>query len=512
IKKFLMKTYRYLFLLAFVGVISCKKSDLELYPYNQIETENAFKTEADVTLAVNGMYAGLRSTSNSTYFVNGIWNILADVLSDNLIVNVSGPGRLTLRTYGNWQYTGEGTYQLFTDGYIIARRANAILENIDKMPDGAFKNNAKGEALAVRAMTYFDMARVYSKTYQNANATDWTVPYVTSTDPTILPPTEPVHGFYDKVIGDLESAKNLIGSDNGLYRMNKLTVSALLSRVYFYKGDFTKCIEASNDALGANPSLPARSDFGSIWKDAEANGNTAPYLGVYFKIRNTKTDNINNIGVNYYQPIANNSVPGGYEVKSEYVVPNDFRQLFAANDIRTTTYLYTGIQAGKQFHHVIKYGGRASSILGTDPSGTNPVGVVDYKVIRTAEVLLNRAEAYYRATPSNPAAALADLQALKKARYSGYLESDDAGLTGQLLLNEILLQRRLELAFEGDRFWDLKRRNQGIARSKTIGDLADGTGVPYIFTDLPAGDHRFQLPFPQREINFNTNIKQNPDY
>jgi starch-binding outer membrane protein, SusD/RagB family len=85
-------------------------------------------------------------------------------------------------------------------------------------------------------------------------------------------------------------------------------------------------------------------------------------------------------------------------------------------------------------------------------------------------------------------------------------------LSGQALLNEILLQRRLELAFEGDRFWDLKRRNQGIERDAVKGDLANGGGTPYIFTSLPAGDHRWNLPYPQREINFNPNMKQNPDY
>jgi hypothetical protein len=70
----------------------------------------------------------------------------------------------------------------------------------------------------------------------------------------------------------------------------------------------------------------------------------------------------------------------------------------------------------------------------------------------------------------------------------------------------------LELAFEGDRFWDLKRRNLPVERDGSKGERADGSGTPYVFTTLPAGDHRFQLPFPQTEVNFNTNLKQNPGY
>jgi hypothetical protein len=70
----------------------------------------------------------------------------------------------------------------------------------------------------------------------------------------------------------------------------------------------------------------------------------------------------------------------------------------------------------------------------------------------------------------------------------------------------------LELAFEGDRFWDLKRRNLPVERDGSKGERADGSGTPYVFASLPAGDHRFQLPFPQTEVNFNTNLKQNPGY
>lgn len=475
-----------------VAATSCKKTELDLFPYNQIETEQAFNTEADVTLAINGMYAGLKTSGS--YYVTGIWNIVADALADNVIINQTG--RLTLKTYGEWRYTGENTFGLFSGGYTIVRRANAILENIDKFPDGAFKDNTKGEALALRALVYFDMSRVYGKTYLNASATDSLMPYVTSTDPTIMPAKEPVHDFYDKVITDLELAKTLIGTTNGIYRLNRIAVSGLLSRVYLYKGDWAACITASNDALGATPNLPSRADFPSIWIDNDPSDDPqAGSLGVLFKVRNTSLDNINGQGVNYYQAVGN-----PLQKKSEYVVEYNLNQLFLPSDIRTTTYIETSEFNGKDYNHVVKYNGRAG----------DPAGVLDGKAIRTAEVLLNRAEAYFR--NSNEASALDDLQLLKSNRYAAYDPATDDGLAGQSLLEEILLQRRLELAFEGDRFWDLKRRNQPVVRDGTKGELADGSGTPYVFTTLPAGDHRFQLPFPQTEVNFNTNLKQTPGY
>lgn len=484
-----------------ISLGSCKKSKLELFPYNQIETSQAFNTETDVTLAINGMYAGLRTSGS--YFVTGVWNILADVLADNLISDKSGPGRGTMLTYAEWRYTGQNTFGLFAGGYTIVRRANAILENMDKFTDGAFKNNAKGEALALRALVYFDMSRVYGKTYQNASNTDSVMPYITSTDPDIKPAKEPVKGFYDKVIADLELAKTLIGTTNGIYRLNKSAVSGLLSRVYLYKGDWANCITASTDALGATPVLPSRANFPGIWQDAASNA------GVLFKVRNSTQDNQNAQGVNYFQTIAAAAPTPHLERKSEYVVDYDFNQLFTPTDIRTSTYIETSIFNGSIYNHVIKYYRRPNG------SAYDPDGVVDGKVLRTAEVLLNRMEAYYMS--SNTTAALADLLALKAQRYSPYdptvaTGNGDENLSGAALLNEIYLQRRLELAFEGDRFWDLKRRNLPVSRNPVTGDKADGTGVPYVFTSLPVGSNKFQLPYPQSEINFNTNLKQNPGY
>jgi starch-binding outer membrane protein, SusD/RagB family len=473
-----MKKLIYIFSGLLIVSTGCKKEQLQLYPYNQIETSQAFNTEADVTLAVNGMYEGIRSSGS--YYV-GTWNIMGDVLADNLVLNQQG--RLSLRTFYQWQYNGDNTLGLFAGGYTVVRRANAILENIDKFPAGTFRDNAKAEALAVRAMTYFDMSRVYSKTYTNASDADVTIPYVTTTDPAITPGMEPVKGFYNKVVADLQQASELVGTANGIYRFNKTSVQAILSRVLLYKGDYAGVITAATAAAGATPNVGDITTFPSIWTDATS-------AGVLLKIRNTTVDNINTPGVNYYQSV-------GGEIKSEYLVDYGFYQQFASNDVRKNTYIRTSVFNGVNYNNVIKWAGRG---------GTNPAGVLDGKVIRTAEVLLNRAEAYYRS--GNEASALADLRLLKKNRYTGYV---DETLSGQALLDEILRQRRLELAFEGDRFWDLKRRNEPVQRSAN-GDKADGTGTAPLFRTLAAGDYHFNLPMPQSEVNFNSNIKQNPGY
>jgi starch-binding outer membrane protein, SusD/RagB family len=486
-----MKKYIIQILVLSISLVSCKKDELDLLPYNQIETEQAFNTEADANLALNGMYFGLRASGS---YYQGTWSIFGEVTSDNVLI--SQAGRLSQQTNHNWQYTPDNTYALFGGGYTIARRANAILANADKLTGSSqtYLNNLKAQAYACRAMIYFDMSRIYSKPLASATAADSTIPYITSLDATILPAKESVASFYKKVIDDLNLANNLITTStagNGVGRFSKLAVNGLLSRVYLYAGNWDSCIAASNRALAPGTTLPSITAFANMWVDvnpsssAGANGSD----GVLFKIVNTLLDNINTLGTNYYQTVG-----GG--VRSEYVVDYSFRQLFLPTDVRTNTYIRTSPFNGVDQHHVIKYAGKTGF----------PVGVVDAKVLRTAEVLLNRAEAYYRS--GNVLAALADLNLLKTNRYTGYT---NATLVGQALLDEILLQRRLELAFEGDRFWDLKRRNEPVQRS-TFGDRADGSGTAAQFSTLAAGSYKFNIPIPQSEINFNTNLKQNPGY
>ena len=132
-------------------------------------------------------------------------------------------------------------------------------------------------------------------------------------------------------------------------------------------------------------------------------------------------------------------------------------------------------------------------------------GRVDIKVLRAAEVVLNKAEAQYELNQG--ANALATLNTLRDVRYSSYT----GGESGQALEDAIQFERRVELSFEGHRFFDLKRRGEAVVRSNN-GDIQDGSGTPPEFLTLPAGDFKFQLPIPIDEINANSNMDQNSGY
>jgi hypothetical protein len=129
---------------------------------------------------------------------------------------------------------------------------------------------------------------------------------------------------------------------------------------------------------------------------------------------------------------------------------------------------------------------------------TSAMGDVPY--MRAAEMYLIEAEA--RARLNDAAGASRVLFDLVKARDPNYVQSTR---TGDALVNEILLQRRIELWGEGHRFFDLKRTNAPLNRNGT-----NAIPAVVLLFDVPAGDVRWEFVFPRREINANPAIVQNP--
>ncbi len=143
----------------------------------------------------------------------------------------------------------------------------------------------------------------------------------------------------------------------------------------------------------------------------------------------------------------------------------------------------------RQLYELGTKGRGAQNVETTKFLGKNgTINLDNVPVIRISEMYLNRAEAYYRL--GKEADAIKDLNTIRTR--AGLTEK--AGLTGAALLDEIIRQRRLELAFEGHRFWDLKRLGRDIVK------------LP---TNLPFTDYRVLPRIPISEINNNKNLKQN---
>jgi hypothetical protein len=473
------KIFKFITIVSLLFFVSCEEGDLSPQPADEFTPDTFYQTPNDFLSAARGMYSGMIAGA----YYGGSMISRPDILADNAIL--AQRGRLTNRLFFEWRYVPNSAWEMMTNVYLVTNRANRIITSIDNLPAGTERNNFLGEAKAVRAFVLLDAARVYSKIpTQSGDALESLgMNIVESIDPTFQELRPTVQETYDFIVSELEEAKTLIGNDNGNTRFTKDGVNALLSRVYLYTGQYDLAVARANDVTTPTAT---RTEFSDIWTDSNA-------AGVILKIDQDRNLDGITVGVEWSQSGDGGLIP-------EYSAPNSFFSLYDNTDIRQTAYFDLLPDSNNDLYNAItKYFGEAGQVN----------GIVDPKLIRKAEVLLNKAEAQFRSPNFSDAEALATLDELRSNRYAGFVSP---GESGQDLLDAILLERRLELAYESHRFFDLKRLGLPVERLPNEGEFFDGTGTPAERTTLPAGDDRFQLPISQNEINIFPEYQQNPGY
>ncbi|NCF42288.1 MAG: RagB/SusD family nutrient uptake outer membrane protein [Bacteroidetes bacterium] len=468
-------------LLFVFGLLLVQSCDDELVqnPNDSLSPSDYYTNSSEFEFATRGIYSAFLGGS----YYGGSLLSLPDIMTDNVIL--AQRGRRSNQSFHEWRHSPNLAWGMLYSPYIVTNRANLILNNIDNLEDGADKNNFIGEARAARALALFDMVRVYSKIpTQNGAEESLGLPIITGIDPNVRELRPNVADSYQFIKDELEAAKSLINTDNGVGRLNKEVVSALLSRVYLYMGEYQNAVNSANEVT---TSISSFSEVTQVWKDASE-------AGVLFKIDQDRNLDGVSIGVEWSQSTANN------EVVPEYVVSFELNNLYQSTDARRNAYIANlPDQDGEIYNAIFKMYGETGQ----------QNGVIDPKIIRAAEVALNKAEAHYFL--GQEPQALAALDELRANRYSDYAAGTE---TGSDLIAAIQLERRLELFAEGHRLFDLKRWNLGVSRSATDGEFIDGTGtpVPSAFQNLSAGSHLFQMPIPIAEINVFPDFQQNPGY
>lgn len=481
-------TYCLASLLATSFLVSCDDELNGLQPFTEGNPETFFNSVASFQNGVDGIYAQFWIYYSSSG--SGLQGI-PDILSDNVIL--AQTGRRSNEVYYDFRYNPNtnGAIPLYwSEAYEAVNAANLVIGQIDNLPDGPDKDNILGQALAARAMAHFDLARIYAMIpTQSADANNSPgIVYVKvedgdTGDPFAQPSRETVASNYTEIIGDLERAAGLIGTSNGEGRLNRDAVYAMLSRVYLYNGDYQLAINAANQVTTSIVDAKVDGALIDVYEDTSNAG-----IVIEWSVNTSSESTFSNVGVLYSQTTPPNTV-------SEYVVDYEFYNNLDPNDLRREVIQFDATNLGNNYNAVRKFLGETGQVNGR----------VDIKVLRAAEVLLNKAEAQFELNQT--ANALATLNTLRDARYTSYT----GGESGQALEDAIQYERRVELSFEGHRFFDLKRRGEAIVRSNN-GDIQDGSGTPPEILTLPAGDFRFQFPIPIDEINANPNMAQNPNY
>jgi hypothetical protein len=369
-----------------------------------------------------------------------------------------------------WTYTSadQDLDATWIDIYEVIKRANVILSQIDELqvdPDQEeLKNDIKGEALAIRAMAHLDLYRIYGQRFDESSLA---VPYVT--DPGIFNTPSRATGpeLLSNIEADLLEARDLLIDDGDLFRASVPMVNGMLTRMAVWGEDWDKAITYGEATLNGAPELADDATYVSMFDENELAGENI------FKVA-IVAGNKANIGNNFWVP----SLEAAYFLAAE-----DLTSLYDTTDVRMEVNFR--IENGDQVV-VNKYPGPES----------NP-GICDAKALRTSEVMLNLAEAHYFA--GNEDQARDYLDAVRAARIDNYTS---LGESGDNLIAAIMQEKRKELAFEGFRFYDIKRWREDIIRM-------DCTSVN---CELLSDNFRMIYPIPQSEVFANDNITQNEGY
>ncbi|TDH24079.1 RagB/SusD family nutrient uptake outer membrane protein [Segetibacter sp. 3557_3] len=479
-----MKYFKSIILaLVLLTAASCKKL-IDIKETDFIDDIKAYQTVENVEQAVIGAYAGLQV--EMSYLLNSTF-------SDE--VKTAGEFYNATSTH-EWQYSADDVtirdnFMAVRNYYTIIDRANRVIRAVDKADstrqgDNNLRLKLRGEALFLRAFCHFELFRYYSDNY---NPEGLAMSYMT--EPSLAQQARIKMGeYFPKLIADLAEAKTLLPNNlSDVNRTNRIAASGLQARVALYMRDWTNAVTYSTEYINALPLAP-RATFPGIWTDANT-------LEVAFKLkRNNTTNPYGKIGSLYRGTSANASNIGTVTWAPSSKLWDSYDKV---NDIRFSTYLKDEpllATAGRQTRLVQKYAGTAYATPGEN--------VVDAKVFRTAEMYLIRAEAKAELGSLNgPSSAQSDINELRTARIANY--NPITYNSKQEAIDDIILERFKELAFEGHRFWDLKRRGLPVIRTGT--DAPTPTGAT-----LPAGNFRFLLPIPNSEMQANKLSVQNPGY
>ncbi|MBS9524864.1 RagB/SusD family nutrient uptake outer membrane protein [Litoribacter alkaliphilus] len=481
---------------------------LDVDPRQSIDADGALSSPQAMNAAMNSVYARLRGVTNYGRDLLALSDALADVG-----VTTNNSGRLIQENNNQ----PRAHFNLWQNSYYAINEANLILDALAQGVEGATANQIsawEGEAKFLRALYFFDLVRAYSYIptyiYEPGLVDNGGIPMPLEGSITSevaqnrFSPRTPVNEVYAQIYTDLEDAIRLLSAGGrGPTYASGSAAHALLSRVALYNGDYTKAIAEATAAL-ESPVGTVMSGMGYVdgWR-SEQNPESmfevrfqiaAESIGVNESLQTTYTTLLDLTGSKNRQGgwgdfVPNATVRGFFGLSAVQIgddpADNDDWDVTRNEDYRG--YLYTTgntvRNAGRQIES-IKFASKSGFAYGDN-----------VPVIRKSEMLLNRAEAYY--FNNNPGAALADLNELKAAR--GLTAVD---LSGEALFDEILLERFKEFAFEGHRFFDLKRHGRAIDKRSYLGANAF----------VPADDFRILPPFPQREVDINTNLNQNRGY
>ncbi|MCG8386976.1 MAG: RagB/SusD family nutrient uptake outer membrane protein [Cytophagales bacterium] len=371
--------------------------------------------------------------------------------------------------------------------YIIINQVNVILEYFDEYSffTDQERSQLQAELLTLRAFAHYLVAIHYAQNYHyTADASHLGIVYNTTTLAlgVDFPARLTLSGTYDFIKADLDAAlasytdNTLLSTEPAYAYFNRMSTQALYARIALQMNDWEQARAFSNEVITTSGVVLATTgNYISEWELDED-----PVSEVILEFSAPRNSD-GNVSSSISEHFIYNS-PTNY---SDYVASGDLLDLYDTADIRSNMFLEIYLatfsnqeQTAMPYYFTKKFQGNAGTTC-----------------IRLSEMYLNRAEANARL--NNPGEALADLNTIRE-------RANLAPLTGtEDILNEIFLERRRELAFEGHLLFDILRYKKDVTRDQ--GCLSQLCNLSY-------PSHYFILPIPFSSTGLNENIVQNDGY
>ncbi len=525
-----MKKFKYIFSMIFIslGMVSCTEKFLDAVPNDQLSGATFWKTESDINMALAGAYRG---------WDNGMDVAMRDAMTDN---------DYSWLTVTGYQQVGNGTVnaQNISIGnggrvfsYVQIRKYNSFLENIEGMTiDAALKEKLKSEVRFLRAYNYFLKAMFYGD-----------MPLITKTIPSSeLPARTPVAQIHAFILDELDKISKILPIQNNITakgRMTRGSALALKARLELYMGKYADAMASSKAVIdmGVYELYP---NYEQLFY-RQNKGNNKEAIAEIQHILNDYSTSIPWQRLpawkgGYSENAVSRSMVEEYETKNGLTIAQDpaYDPLdpFSNRDPRLAMSIaypgstwfgriYTALDP--QFGGVtnadyyLNDGSKAAQMSKKylDPAIQNAERQnfdAPIMVIRLAEMFLTYAEA---AVESGQNLTLG-LDYLNRVRTR-------AGQINASVLTRALVrrERRVELAFEGLRYFDIKRWDLGPTVmsgqfqgsrlgtvNQTTGKVTWGTGYIVVENRTFYPLRKYLLPIPQSEMDVNSKMVQNPGY
>ena len=440
-------------------LLSCS---LDEEVFSNFSQEGFFASETEVELAVNGNYNAI-----AVLYEGATWFGMANLPTNQLSQPNQDVDRIELDEY-NAASENLIVERIWQRSYTLIARSNYIIDNLSGNTEIAERitTRAVAEASFLRALGYFNLVRIFGE-----------VPLIVTGDEVVNQIAKnTVPEIYSQIVTDLEFAEDNLPLESEISlkgRASQGAAKALLAKVHLYQQNFAAALEKAEEVIESQE-YSLFEDFEALWLLSNENG-TEHIFSAQFN------QGAQSNGLDQFLASGNSSFRnGGFE---SFLIHQEFYDNFPDSDYRKdVTFVEEGIL--QVFKFLDRTGG-----------STNGAQGMNMPVLRYADVLLMAAEAENEV--NGPAGAYQYINQVRgRARnrdgVPGTEPADLAGLTQQQFRDAVYRERELEMAFEGEAWFDLVRQGRFV---EVLGPLG-------------AASENETMPLPQRDLDINDLLNQ----